>query len=816
MIRLFPSWLFVPLALAAGPPPQQVPSKEAPSEQVPFERAPVAALAHAIRDAGLDPDECYRVRDFRLQKEDIRIYLTDGYLIFSKPVAGERRAAVFTTEVESGDAEVLLLPPNRGERESLARFTQSGNLDEHFRAALMISSDASIRAIHDRILAESAGRKAPEMGAILAEKWSPVLANVESGFEIRMIEDILAPRAGGGVMFFAMNGRDLGNFDVLYDPRSREQIVAGQLAERNGQLNYNVWTSFPARSARQAGIKIEPDWFSLSNFRINAALDADLKMSATTRVRMRVGPRDLRVYPFDISGQMRVTSAKVDGAPAEMLFQESVRGRALRGSGNDIFLVATAQPLTANSEHEVEFEHAGAVIASANHVYFVGARSQWYPHANDSFSTYDLTFRYPRRLTLVAPGDSIEDKIDGDWRISRWRTPTPVRIAGFNLGEYEKVSGNAPGFKVEVYGNRRTESQTKPAAVSLASRDVIESTLRGHPALMPLPPSPAPDPAVRLRAVAADVSASLTFFSERFGPPALKTLTVAPIPAAFGQGFPGLVYLSSLSYLDPAQLPAGLRDESHQLFFSDLIEAHEVAHQWWGNVVITGAYQDEWMLEALASYSALMWLEKKKGPKAVEGVLDEYRERLLKKDAQGRTLESAGPIVWGARLDSTGTDEAWRSITYEKGAWIMHMLRGRLGDARFQKMLAEALNRYRFRVFSTADLRALAREFFPQKSTAAAAIDTFFDNWVDATGIPALKLKYSVSGAAPAVKVSGTLTQTGVDDDFSIDVPVEIQFAKGAPQTIWVRTSSEAAAFHVTLRKAPLRVATGAVLASRK
>jgi aminopeptidase N len=131
-------------------------------------------------------------------------------------------------------------------------------------------------------------------------------------------------------------------------------------------------------------------------------------------------------------------------------------------------------------------------------------------------------------------------------------------------------------------------------------------------------------------------------------------------------------------------------------------------------------------------------------------------------------------------------------------------------------MLAEALNRYRFRVFSTADLRALAREFFPQKSTAAAAIDTFFDNWVDATGIPALKLKYSVSGAAPAVKVSGTLTQTGVDDDFSIDVPVEIQFAKGAPQTIWVRTSSEAAAFHVTLRKAPLRVATGAVLASRK
>jgi hypothetical protein len=117
---------------------------------------------------------------------------------------------------------------------------------------------------------------------------------------------------------------------------------------------------------------------------------------------------------------------------------------------------------------------------------------------------------------------------------------------------------------------------------------------------------------------------------------------------------------------------------------------------------------------------------------------------------------------------------------------------------------------------STGDLRALAKEFFPQKNGAAAAIDTFFDNWVDATGIPSLKLKYSVTGTAPTVKVSGTVTQTGVDDDFAIDVPVEIQFAKGAPQTVWVRTSSEPMSFHATLRRAPMHVAIGDVLASHK
>jgi hypothetical protein len=66
------------------------------------------------------------------------------------------------------------------------------------------------------------------------------------------------------------------------------------------------------------------------------------------------------------------------------------------------------------------------------------------------------------------------------------------------------------------------------------------------------------------------------------------------------------------------------------------------------------------------------------------------------------------------------------------------------------------------------------------------------------------------------VKLSGTVTQTGVDDDFSIEAPVEIQFAKGPPETVWVRTSGDTATFHATLHRAPAHVALGDVLASRK
>ena len=62
----------------------------------------------------------------------------------------------------------------------------------------------------------------------------------------------------------------------------------------------------------------------------------------------------------------------------------------------------------------------------------------------------------------------------------------------------------------------------------------------------------------------------MEFMSANFGPPPLKTLTVSPIPGTFGQGFPGLIYLSTLAYLKPSEYPAALHTEQQRRFFSEL------------------------------------------------------------------------------------------------------------------------------------------------------------------------------------------------------------------------------------------------------
>ena len=60
-------------------------------------------LLRAIQENSLDPPACYRVRDLSFAKEDVRVYLNEGYLIFTKPVDGRRTGAVFSADVEGGD-----------------------------------------------------------------------------------------------------------------------------------------------------------------------------------------------------------------------------------------------------------------------------------------------------------------------------------------------------------------------------------------------------------------------------------------------------------------------------------------------------------------------------------------------------------------------------------------------------------------------------------------------------------------------------------------------------------------------------------------
>ncbi len=772
---------------------------------------PTADLARRLADAGLDPDSCYHVRDLSLARGDIRFYFNDGYLVFGKPVQGSRIAAVFVANEEGGDAEVLLMPPTRSERLSLSAYAKSPNLNEHFRSAVLVFSDDTYAELEGRIRQAGEPRKSPERGLLIAQEWDPVVRNFVQSFQVRIVRDLLGEnREAFGAFYSAISGVTLGNFDIIYDPRMPEQITVGQVVSREERTYFNTWTRFASRAFRQGRRTLPGPDVSVHSYRIEATLEPTFTMRVVTQATVVPGPDGKRALSFDISPQMRISEASIDGELAEVFQPEAMRSTLIRGTANETFLLIPPKPLQPGREYDVEFRHEGNVITDAgNRVYYVGARGVWYPNRYSEFSRYDLTFRYPTDLDLVATGKQIETKTDGIWRISRYRTDSPVRMAGFNLGQYEHQSVTRDGYTIDVYANRALEAALAPRQRRLI---ILPPPKPGSPApprwtvdLDPVPIDQRPAPEARLQRLALEIAGALEFMSDSFGPPVLKQLTVAPIPGGFGQGFPGLIYLSTLAYLDPEQRPRAARDEYARTFYSEILHAHETAHQWWGNLVTCAEGESDWLMEALANYSALLYLEKRKDARTLESVLATYRDHLLTKDDSGDTIESAGPIIWGSRLVSSERPDAWRIITYEKGSWIMHMLRGRMGDARFLGMLGQLRKRFQYKGVTTEEFRKLAAEFMPPKSPDAE-LEAFFEQFVYSTGVPSLKLDYSVKGKAPQFRITGTVTQKDVDEDFSTYVPVQIQFAKGKPSVIWVRTSNQAVPFSATVRQQPVKV----------
>ncbi|HEX3880722.1 MAG TPA: M1 family aminopeptidase [Bryobacteraceae bacterium] len=765
---------------------------------------PAGDLAKALGELTFDRNQCYRVRDVTFSKEDIRIYLTEGHLVFSKPVAGRPIAALFSSDGEDGgDGEVILLPPDRAERKSLASFTHSPNLDDHFRTALFLFTGDEYAALQEQIAANPGNKKAPEIGALLDEQYDQVLRNIAVSYQSRLVLDLLG-RPGRAIDLFAsiFESPKLGTYDIVYDPDNIEQIIAGHVTNKNNRVFFDDWTSFTAASFRKKTPDARPE-LDASDFRIDATIHPDLSMTATTRIKVK--PREpLRAARFNVSPAIKISAVTVDGHPAEVLQPESPRG-SLISRGNNVFLVVPDQPLAAGREYEFEFQHQGNVILPAGDgVYYVTARGSWYPTYGLQFATFDLTFHYPRAYQLVAPGEIVEDHTEGDVRTTHRRTGSTIRMAAFNLGDFAQSRAQTGPYTVDVWANRKLEASLQPR-MPMEVTPPIPARRRPTDVLSMRPVETPPDPTARLKTLATDVASALDFMASKFGPPALPHLSVSPIPGTFGQGFPGLIYLSTIAYLRNVPSSTGL-PKSVDLFFQDVLYAHETAHQWWGNRVTADNYRDYWLMEALANYSALLYVEKIRGQRAADEMLESYRTALLAKNEAGETRESAGPIVLGQRLQNSTQPNAWTAITYGKGSWIIHMLRRRMGDERFFALLTGLVKKYDHNPITTEEFRQEAAKSLPPKSDDPN-FEAFFSQWVYSTGIPSLKFTYTLKGIAPNIKLTGTLTQTGVDDDFSALTPIEIRFARGPAITKWIASGSDPQTFTVTLKQTPAKVA---------
>jgi aminopeptidase N len=219
------------------------------------------------------------------------------------------------------------------------------------------------------------------------------------------------------------------------------------------------------------------------------------------------------------------------------------------------------------------------------------------------------------------------------------------------------------------------------------------------------------------------------------------------------------------------------------------VVAHELAHQWFGDLLTCRDWSNAWLNEGFATYFEELWGEYDLGTDYFKQSMLSLKQKYLGEDAHYRR-----PIVYHVYHDDGF--ELFDAHLYEKGAWVLHMLRHQLGEAAFKRAIHAYISRYREREVITADLE---RTF---EDVTGRSLAQFFQQWVYSGGYPAFEVNYSWDSEHSMAKVKIKQTQhiddltpcfvTPVDLAFTIPASDEAAKDENTPET---RTIS----FHVTV-----------------
>jgi hypothetical protein len=749
--------LLLLLALAGG----RLAAQTAPQQP----SGPALSLYRNLLNPVLEPADVHIIRQASIEHEDIHIVLSDGTLGLIRAADGHVTGAVF-----EGVGEILLIVPGRAERTSMALFTGSAVLEQTFTTAYL-------RFVDERLVSELSASFRPadqDDAQSFIARWQLPVRDLARADSLQLLQ-ALTNSGDDAVRYLhaRVGGTQLGVFDVFLDTNSQEQISVAQASLNGKQAYYDIWTSFPMRSARNsdAGSGGRAPRFELSDFRLNVTVQPPTDLSAQAEFSLTPRRSGQRTVILELSRFLRVSEVRMNGGPVEFIQNEAMGGSDLARRGDDLIGVVFPAALEKDKPVRLSFKYSGPVMFDeGGELLYVGARGTWYPNTGAMFSAFDLTFNYPEDWTLVATGRQVSTTMENQRRIVHLITPKPIARAGFNLGKFDVAESSVAEVPIHAYAAQKVEPPLARKEASMGRR---------------------PQPARAVQQMADQAANTVKFLSSELDPFPYSGLEVTQLPGFLSQSWPGLIYLSSMAFLDrDERRAAGVHDPYVELLLSKLMLAHETGHQWWGDAVDWVSYRDEWIIEALANYSALLMLEKD-DPSAMKIALDYYRDELLRPRGNAITAD-AGPVTLGPRLTSSRFPDAYEKVLYGRGTWLIHMLRcmlrqagGGKDDALFFSALRGLLARSPTHKISTHDLQLAFEQVLPASLAyeKKKTLEWFFDSWVNGDSIPQLRLgRVNLASAAGKVRATGVVRQSQGARDLVTAVPIYAVDALGKQQ----------------------------------
>jgi len=175
------------------------------------------------------------------------------------------------------------------------------------------------------------------------------------------------------------------------------------------------------------------------------------------------------------------------------------------------------------------------------------------------------------------------------------------------------------------------------------------------------------------------------------------------------------------------------------LIANESVVAHELVHQWWGNLVTCGTWADIWLNEGFATYGDALFSEHRYGPEVFQSRMNSFAQSYFSYDA---TIRHPIYDPWAYTSNLFNVNE------YQKAAWVLHMLRGVLGDSAFFSIFPTYGEKFAFSNAITEDFIALV------DSIAGRDVRWFFDQWIYDQGHPEYRYSWEDLGGTVQISVS--------------------------------------------------------------
>lgn len=434
--------------------------------------------------------------------------------------------------------------------------------------------------------------------------------------------------------------------------------------------------------------------YDVQHYTIELDIDVERNnVEGTTTIEL-IALQDLSAFNLDFS-PLTIESVTIDGQPADYTYTRSDR---LTGE----LTITPDTPLTADTAFEVEISYSGRPGTSVRNILNMGfstgwrhtpngifaasepgGSSSWYPvndHPSDK-ATYTFRLTVPSGYTAVANGvlEEMTSSDDGDSFVWEMRQPMASYLATIGIGDFVRQEDVSPdGIPIRNY---------------FPSDEVRRAT----------------------RAF-ANQGKMIDLFTDLFGDYPFEEygVLVVDVPLGFA------LETQSISLFGISAVAGGIG--------ADNVVAHELAHQWFGNMVSPARWQDIWLNEGFATYASWLWAEHNFGEDGIENIVtDTYNflsgndmlENGISPNRVRRTLSAfaiPGDPGESRLFDSAGV--------YYRGALVLHALRLEVGDEAFFEMLRTYLERYAYGNAMVEDFIAVAEEVSGQ------SLDEFFQGWL--------------------------------------------------------------------------------------